>query len=47
MFYKALDERLGALHERGVVIGVTADHGMSDKVWLSSSRRTRLARMEV
>ncbi|EER15926.1 conserved hypothetical protein [Perkinsus marinus ATCC 50983] len=31
MFYKALDERLGALHERGVVIGVTADHGMSDK----------------
>ncbi|KAF4740790.1 hypothetical protein FOZ63_023756, partial [Perkinsus olseni] len=30
-FYKELDKRLGALHDRGAVVGITADHGMSDK----------------
>lgn len=30
-FYEAIDEQLGALHDLGVVLGITADHGMNAK----------------
>ncbi|MEM7250132.1 MAG: phosphonoacetate hydrolase [Pseudomonadota bacterium] len=30
-FYRALDERFAELEARGAVLGITADHGMSDK----------------
>ena len=30
-FHRAIDERIGALIDLGAVVGVTADHGMSDK----------------
>jgi len=36
-FYSAIDAQLGALHRLGVVFGVTADHGMNDKVKFDGS----------
>lgn len=31
-FYHAMDKQLGRLDDLGAIIGITADHGMNDKV---------------
>lgn len=40
-FFRALDRRLQQFHERGVVLAITADHGMNDKTRPDGSPNVR------